>query len=61
MTKQATAAPEEKPTPELLLRRFKLMQQFIDKVKQNNLDAGLDPKIANSFIYSHSKKLIAVV
>jgi hypothetical protein len=50
MTKQTIATPEEKPTPELLLRRFKLMQQFIDKVKQTNLDAGLDRKYASYYL-----------
>jgi hypothetical protein len=48
---QTTATPEEKPTPELLLRRFKLIKEFIDKVRKANLDAGLDPKLANSYIY----------
>jgi hypothetical protein len=43
MTKQTTAAPEEKPTPELL-RRFKIKKDIVDKVRKANLDAGLDPK-----------------
>ncbi len=68
MTKQTTAAPEEKPTAELLLRRFKLMQDIIDKVRKANLDAGLDPKTIGQFIdypepfeKTHYEKWLAAV
>jgi hypothetical protein len=50
LTKQTTAAPEEKPTPELLLRRFKIMKDLVEKVRKANLDAGLDPKAIGQFI-----------
>jgi hypothetical protein len=42
MTKQTQAAPEEKPTTELLLRRFKLMDEFVENLKQQNIKAGVD-------------------
>jgi hypothetical protein len=32
---QATAAPEERPTPELLLRRFKLMDEIVESVRKS--------------------------
>jgi hypothetical protein len=52
MTKQTTAitTPEEKPTADLLLRRFKLMDEIVESVRKANLDAGLDPKHMGEFI-----------
>ena len=55
MTKQATAAPKEKPTAELLLRRFKLMDEVIEAVKKANIDAGLNPKYMGYYIIYDSE------
>jgi hypothetical protein len=41
---------EEIQNEELLLRRFKLVEEFINKVKKTNLDNGLDPKRMDNFI-----------
>jgi hypothetical protein len=50
MTKQQQAqtapVPEpEQPTVELLMRRFKLMDEIVDNVRKKNIEAGLDPKM----------------
>jgi hypothetical protein len=50
MTKQTQASPEEKPSPELLLRRFKLMDEFVENLKQQNIKAGIDPKVMKGFV-----------
>ena len=42
--KQTHAAPEEKPSAELLPRRFKLMDEFVAEIRRKNIDTGLDPK-----------------
>ena len=39
---QATAVPEEKPSVELLRRRFKLSDEFIESIRQDNVNAGVD-------------------
>ena len=51
MTKQAHAAPEEKPSTELLLRRFKLMDEIVADVRKANIEAGLDPKYMGYYIH----------
>ena len=42
MTKRSrvVAEPEEKPTAELLLRRFKMMDEIVQAVRKANIDAG---------------------
>ena len=52
MTKQQQAhiEPEEKPTPELLLRRFKLMDEIVAEVRKKNVESGLDPKLMSYYI-----------
>jgi hypothetical protein len=48
---QTHAAPEpEQPTAELLLRRFKLMEEVVESIRQKNLDAGLDLKRMGEFV-----------
>jgi hypothetical protein len=47
MTKQTQAAPEEKPNAELLDRRFKLMDEFIENLKQQNINAGIEVLVQN--------------
>lgn len=37
-------------TPDTIMYRFKLYNQFIDKVRQQNLEAGLDVKRNNDFV-----------
>ena len=48
--KQTHAAPEEKPSTELLLRRFRLMDEFVAEVRKKNIEAGLDPKYMGYYI-----------
>ena len=50
--KQAHVEPEEKPAAELLLRRFKLMDDVVESVMKANIAAGLDPKYMAEFIHS---------
>jgi hypothetical protein len=52
MTKQSQAhvSPEEKPTAELLLRRFRLMDDIVADVRKKNIEAGLDPKLMGYYI-----------
>jgi|SRR5918999_2234149 ribonucleotide reductase beta subunit family protein with ferritin-like domain len=49
--KQTHAPPEEKPSVELLLRRFKLMDEFVADVRKKNIEAGLDPKLMGYYIH----------
>ena len=55
MTKQSQAhiSPEEKPTAELLLRRFKLMDEIVAEVRKKNIEAGLDPKYLSPSYYCY--------
>jgi hypothetical protein len=57
MTKQTqtTATPEEKPTADLLLRRFKLMDEIVEDVRKKNIEAGLDPKLMGYYIMYDSE------
>jgi hypothetical protein len=51
MTKQSHVVAEpEKPTPELLLRRFELMDDFVEGIRKANLKAGLDQKYMGLYI-----------
>ena len=52
MTNQSQAAPEEieKPTLDLLLRRFKMRDDFIDKIEEDNIKAGVDPSAMRQFV-----------
>jgi hypothetical protein len=47
---QAHIEPEEKPTVELLMRRFKLMNPIVEVIRKANIDAGLDPKLMGYYI-----------
>ena len=49
-TTQATAAPEEKPSIDLLLRRFKMMEAIAAEERKKNIEGGLDPKLNSQFI-----------
>jgi hypothetical protein len=52
---QTTATPEEKPTAELLLRRFKLMDEIVEDVRKKNIERGLDPKMMGYYIHYDSE------
>jgi hypothetical protein len=42
LTKQSNIAPTEKQNEDLLLRRFKLMDEFVQDLRQQNIKAGVD-------------------
>jgi hypothetical protein len=42
MTKQAPEEPEEKQTIDLLLRRYKIMDEIVEKLRQENIKAGVE-------------------
>ena len=46
MTKQtqAIAVPEEKPSVDLLRRRFKLQDEFVESIRQYNIKEGVDSR-----------------
>jgi hypothetical protein len=45
MTNKQTHAPtEEKPSAELLRRRFKLMDEFVESIRKDNVKAGVDSR-----------------
>src|SRR5215204_5202488 len=54
-TQATTATPEEQPTAELLLRRFKLMDEVVEDVRKKNIEAGLDPKMMGYYIHYDSE------
>jgi hypothetical protein len=50
MTKQQQATAGEKPTVDLLRRRFKLMDEYIESIRKDNINAGVDSKYLGSLI-----------
>jgi hypothetical protein len=50
MTKQTTATPEEKPTVDLLRRRFKLQDEYVQSIRKDNIDSGVDSKYLDSLV-----------
>jgi hypothetical protein len=52
MTKQANEEHEEKQTIDLLLRRYKIMDELVEKVKQDNIRAGVEdnPNVMKQFL-----------
>jgi hypothetical protein len=52
MTKQTQAhiSPEEKPTVDLLRRRFKLQDEYVQSIRKDNIDAGVDSRYLDNLV-----------
>src|SRR5215204_4978937 len=48
---QAHVEPEEKPTLELLRKRFKLQDEYVESIRKDNIDAGVDSRYLDNLVH----------
>jgi hypothetical protein len=50
MTKQQQTSAPEVPTVDLLRKRFKMMDEFVESIRKDNLNAGVPSKYLDTLI-----------